>query len=150
MAKRFEFRLDTLLKVRRIREREAKRKVAAQHAVIAQLDWLDEQTTAEISRQQDALLTGQQAGRLDPVELQRGRGWIAHLRRTVSLRHAQREHLQEELLHLQAVLREARTQTRVIEKLRERRWDDYRRVRDRTEQAAADELAQQLHSYQSM
>lgn len=145
MARRFRFRLETLLRVRRTREREAKRNVSAKRAEIARVDLLNQQTAAEITSQQELLLVKQQAGQLDPLALQRGRAWLAHLRRTVAERHVQRTTLVTQLDQLQAILRDARTQTRVLEKLRERRLADYRRDRNRREQAVADELAQQLH-----
>ncbi|HPM24737.1 MAG TPA: flagellar FliJ family protein [Phycisphaerae bacterium] len=147
MARRFQFRLETLLRVRQLREREAKRNVAAQRAEIARLDRLNEQTAEEIARQQEILLQGQQRGVLDPLTLQRGRAWIGHLRRTIAQRHVQRAEMVSRLRELQALWQAARTQARIIEKLRERRWTEYRRTRDRQEQAAADELAQQLHGY---
>ncbi len=170
MARRFRFRLQTLLRVRQLREREAKRKVAAKRAEIARLDRLNEQTMEEIHRQQEWLLSAQApAGReqtetlrrpdaalgvapalrvlLDPLTLQRGRAWIAYLRKTIALRHLQRASLVEELTRLQNNFRAARTQARIIERLRERRWAQYVRDRDRREQTAADELAQQLHGF---
>jgi len=147
MARRFEFRLETLLRVRQLREREAKRKVAAQRAEIARLDRLNRQTAEEISRQQAELLEDQRAGRVDPLTLQRGRAWIAHLRRTIALRQVQRTEMLAQLQQLQAAWHAVRTQARIIEKLRERRWEQYVHERARKEQAASDELAQQLHSY---
>lgn len=148
MARRFEFRLETLLRVRQSREREAKRKVAAQRAALARLDRLNADTMAEMSRHQQALLDDQRAGLLDPLSLQRGRAWIAHLRRTIAERHVQRRELVAQLQQLQAAFQQARTELRIIEKLRERRWSQYVRARDRNEQAAADELAQHLHRYE--
>jgi len=150
MAKRFTFRLQPLLDVRELHEREAKRRVAAKGAEIARLDQLNEQTVREILRQQEYLLAAQQTGQLNPLDLQRGRAWIAHLRKTIGVRQAQKAGLQEELRVLQEQLREARTQTRIIEKLRQRRWNEYADRRDKQEQAAADELAQQLHVRQSL
>lgn len=147
MARRFVFRLETLLRVRRLREREAKRKVAAKHAEIALVDRLNEQTTAEILQGQEALLAGQQQGRLDPLALQRGRAWVAYLRRLIAQRQVQRAELVQQLRKLQAAFQEARTQSRIIEKLRDRRWREYAADRDRQEQAGADELAQQLLGY---
>ena len=146
--KRFEFRLQTLLDVRQLHEREAKRRVAAKNAEIARLDLLNAQTLVEIERQQALLLELQQSGAIDPLTLSRGRAWIAHLRRSTALRQLEKTQLLEQLRDLQAKLRDARTQTRIIEKLRERRWNQYRDDVDRKEQAAADELAQQLHGRQ--
>jgi flagellar export protein FliJ len=144
LAKRFRFRLQTLLEVRQLHEREAKRRVAAKRAEIARVDGVREQTAAEVLRQQDVLLAAQQQGRLDPPTLQRGRAWVAHLRKTIALLQTQRAELSQQLQDLQASLRTARTQTRIIEKLRARRWRTYVHDRDRHEQAAADELARQL------
>ena len=53
MARRFQFRLQTLLRVRQLEEQQAKRKVAARRAEIAQLDHLNRQTADEILRQQE-------------------------------------------------------------------------------------------------
>ncbi len=144
MARRFRFPLQTLLRVRELYEREAKRKVAAQSAEIARVGQLIEQTAAEVIRQQDVLRQRQRDAALDPLDLQRGRAWIAHLRRTIAGLHTQRATLQERLRQLQGEFREARKQRRVIDKLRERRWAEYARDRKQKEQAAADELARQL------
>jgi len=144
MARRFQFRLQTLLKVRQLREREAKRRVAAKRGEIARVDELRRQTSAELTRQQEALLGEQLQGHLDTLALQRGRAWIAHLRKTIVALQARRAALLSELEQLQSELRVARTQTRIIEKLRERRWQAYARARARREQAEADELARQL------
>jgi len=144
VAKRFRFRLDTLLKVRRLREREAKRKVAAKRAEIARLDRLDQQTAQEISRSQAALRQSQQQGSLDLETLVRGRAWIGYLRKTTIERQTLRAALVKELEQFQSEWRQARIQMRILEKLRQRRWDEYVRQRKRREQAEADELAQQL------
>ncbi len=144
MAKRFQFRLQTLLRVRQTREREARRRVGAKRAEIARLDRLDALAAEEIVRAQAALVADQQ-GRIDPLVLQRGRVWIGHVRRAMTLRAAQRTTLQSQLQQLLAELRQARTQTRVLEKLRERRRAEYRRARNRADQTAADEVARQLH-----
>ena len=147
MPKRFVFNLETLLRVRQLREREAKRKVAAQRAELARVEQLIEQTLQAVARQQHELLDGKQQTRLDPPTLQRGRAWIAALRRQLADHHARRAALQDRLRQRQAELRAARTQARIVEKLRERRWAEYVHDRDRRADAAADELAQQLHGH---
>jgi flagellar export protein FliJ len=144
MARRFEFRLQTLLDVRRLREREAKRAFATQQAEIARLDQLNRETTAEIAAQQAALLGAMQAGPLDLMTLQRGRAWIAHLRKTITQRLQQRVAMVQSLESLRGQWTAARTQMRIVEKLRERRWTRYRKDRQRREQTEADELARQL------
>jgi len=146
VARRFNFPLETVLNVRRLHEREAKRKLAAKRAELARLDQLDEATRGEIANRQTEILRAQQTGTVDPRDLSRGWAWIAHLRRTMQQRQQVRERELAELAKLQDAFREARRETRVIEKLRERRWTTYKRDRDRHEQAVADEMAQQLHT----
>jgi flagellar export protein FliJ len=147
MAKRFRFRLDTLLKVRTLRERAAMRRVAAQRAEIARLDLADRQTRDAIAAQHRTLLLHQQTTRVDPTTLQRGRAWIAHLRKTMVLRDIERGKLQQGLGELQDRLRQARTDKRIIEKLRERREQEHVRDQARREQAEAEDLARQLHAF---
>lgn len=149
MAKRFTFRLETLLRVRELREREAKRKVGAKQAEITRLDRLNRQTTDEILRRQDALRE-RQRGSLATDELVRERAWIAHLRRTIGERRTARGELVVQLEELRERMRQARTQKRVIEKLRERRREEYERDRKRREQAESEELAQQLHVFEGV
>jgi flagellar FliJ protein len=147
VAKRFQFRLETLLRVREIREREAKRKVGVKQAEIARVDQLNRLTAEEISQRQNALRAQQGQGVLDPDTLLRERAWIAYLRQTIVERQTFRAGLVRELATLQAELRQARRQKRTIEKLRERRWEEYIKCRKRREQAESDELARQLHTF---
>ncbi len=147
MARRFRFPLETLLRVRQLREREAQRKVAAQQAEIARLDQLNDATSAQIALTQRELLDIQQQPRPSPAELARGRAWVAHLRHTIAQRQAWRAEMVTKLERLQVEFQQARQQTKIIAKLRERRWSEYVRDRQRAEQAATQELAQQLHSF---
>lgn len=146
MARRFQFSLETLLKIRRLREREAQRKVGAQRAAIARLDEADAAGQEEIRRQQGALLNQQEAGGVDARALARGWAWIGAIRREMAQRQLQREDMQRVLAQLQDGWRTARKQTRIIEKLRERRWEEHRHDLQRREQAQMDEVALRLHS----
>ena len=147
MAKRFHFPLETLLKVRRLNEREAKRKVATQQAEIARLNQLNVTTRREISTQQTALLQNQREGLLNPAALSQGRAWIAYLCRTIADRRILQTNMLARLEQRRAEFQAARKQTRIIEKLRERRWGEYIDDRRRREQSETEELAQQLHCY---
>ncbi|MFO0839160.1 MAG: flagellar FliJ family protein [Phycisphaerae bacterium] len=144
MPKRFQFRLQTVLRVREVREREAKRRVGKKWGEIALLDSLDRDTTAEIDARQRQLRLLQDAPRIDSTALVRQRAWIAHLRKTMLERQVVRRRLAEELRELQAQLAAARTQTRMLEKLRERGQTEHRKAIQRFEQAQSDELAQRL------
>lgn len=146
MARRFQFSLQTLLRVRELREREARRRLGAKHAELAQVEGLVESTHRQIAAQQDAQRAAQHVGALDAAQLVRRRTWVAHLRRTLAEQQTHRAQLQRELAQLQAALAEARRQTKTIEKLRERRFEAWKRDASRAEQAQAEELAQQLHA----
>ncbi len=146
MARRFQFRLATVLRVRAVREREAKRRVAEKWAEIARLDALTQQTYAELDARQETLRKTQHAAGLDLQELARQRAWIAHLRKMQWERQNLRRRLLEQLRELQAQLAAARTQTRVIEKLKERNLAAYRAALGKHEQSQSEQLAQHLHA----
>lgn len=145
MAQPFKFRLQTLLRVREVREREAKRKVAAQRAEIARSDQLIVETIREIEQQQNALRERLIQPALNPLDLTRSRAWIAHLRRTLAQRQVQKSAQLAELDQRLETYRQARQQSQVLEKLRERKLAVWQRDRALREQDAADEMAQQLH-----
>ena len=145
MAKRFRFRLETLLRVRRLNEREAKRKVAAKQAEIARIDEVSRQARREILTQAGVLRTEQSREKLNVAALSTRRSWIAHLKRMMLLHKQMRMEREDELKRLAGALSRARTQTQIVEKLRERRWAAYRKQRGRREQSESDELARQLH-----
>lgn len=149
MAKRFHFPLETLLRVRELREREAKRKVGLKQAEIARLDRLDRETAEEILRRQESLRTWQGGG-FTSGDLMRERAWIAYLRRTIYQRQESRRELVKQLDELRKLFLHARTQTRIIDKLRERRWEKYVKDRHRREQSEADDLARTLLGYEGI
>ncbi|MCH7870513.1 MAG: flagellar FliJ family protein [Planctomycetes bacterium] len=146
MAKRFRFRLETLLRIRRLSEREAQRKVAAKQAEIARIDELSRQARREILSQEDELRKRQSGERLNVADLSTRRSWIAHLQRTILLHKHLRGQREDELKKVVAELGRARTQALVVQKLRERRWSEYRKEHDRREQSELDELARQMLS----
>lgn len=146
-AGRFTFRLQTLLRVRELREREARRKLSAKQAEIARIDQWNRETADEVSRIQRRIVECQSATTMDVRELTRQRAWASHLRRTIVERQVARQSLVAQLDALRGELHTARTQTRVIEKLRERRFGEWKRDRALSEQTQMDEVARQLHGH---
>jgi len=146
MAKRFRFRLQTLLRVRELRERQALRAVGAKRAQIARLEQINRQTAEAILEQQREVVREQESGRVDPAELARRRAWIAHLRRTILERDEQIQRYRRELSDLLGAWHEARREKRVLERLRERRFEAWRRDARRAEQTADDEVVRQLQA----
>lgn len=147
MAKQFRFRLQTLLRVRDVREREAKRNVATKRAAIARLAALNQQNAEEILRREGDVRARLAGGALDPAAITRERAFIAHLRRQILERQALRLGLERELAAALDAWRHARMQLRALEKLRERRFEEHRRTQALREQADADEVARNLYAY---
>lgn len=147
MARRFRFRLDTVLRVRALREREARRRFGAKLAEIAAVERLNAETSGEIATRQKRLLASQQGSIVDPRELASGRAWVGYLRRQLAERQAIKSALRSELDALREELRQARAQSRMLERLRERKHSDWKRDVGRQEQTEADELARQLLGY---
>lgn len=145
MAQRFKFRLETVLRVRELREREARRKVGAKMGEIAEIDRQIEMSFQDIQQRQFGLVERQNDALIDPRELIRERAWITHLRRGIAERRGVKAERQRELDTLREELRQARVQTRMLENLRERQLTEHRRAAARREQDAMDEVAQRLH-----
>lgn len=148
--KRFEFRLETLLRVRRLREQDVQRRFGVKLAEIARVDADNRATAREIDQQQEVLRRRQAEPNVEPLELARGRAWIAHLRKTIVQRRILRESLTRELDAIRDQLRKAQTETKSLEKLRDRRLSEYQNVRERREMALIDEVAQQMYARDSI
>src|SRR5262245_41062475 len=146
MARAFHFRLETVLRVRTLRQREAQRKVGAKVAEIAGLNRLIAETAAEIGSRQSQLAIRQGSTRVDPRELAAERAWVNYLRRGQAERLERKAGVSRELDTLLADSRQARMQMLMLEKLRERRQAEWRRETQHREQTDADELARQLLS----
>lgn len=145
MAKRFVFRLETVRRVRELREGEAQRALAAHQAKIAQLEQQNAQAQHEIADHQRQLADQQSYTRVDPRELAAGRGYIAHLRTAILIREQQIAEMATELDRLRDVWRGARQQLEIINKLRERRIGAHTKLVQKAEQRDMDEVAQRLH-----
>lgn len=144
MAQRFRFRLESVLRVREIREREALRKFGAAQAEIALLDRVSREIAEQVAREQGALLAAQSDGRIDTAALTRQRAWIAHLRRTLHERSLARLEMVRRLDALRTAFQRARTDRRALQLLRERRFAAHAREQNRRDQLETDELARNV------
>ncbi len=140
MAKRFTFRFDTMLKVRRQREDQHKRVVAGRLRQITQvheqIGAIDRQIQDEIG----AVRAGQEAGTIDIQQVMRHRSWLSHLHRGSLEAEGRLRFLEARLAQERAVLTEAVKQRRILDKLKERQWRRYRQEEDRRETRESDEL----------
>lgn len=140
MAKRFVFRFDTMLKIRRQREDEQKRVVANRLRQIVQTREQIAAINRQISEQIEAIRRGQQAGRIDIHQVQKDRHWLGHLHKAALEAEARLRFLEARLAQERAVLAEAVKQRRILDKLKEQQWRRFQQEQDRLEMRQSDEL----------
>jgi flagellar FliJ protein len=140
MAKRFVFRFETMLKIRRQREDEHKRIVASRireiNRVRDQMASLDRQIRDELA----AIRAGQSPGTIDMQQVIRHRHWLGRLHKGVLDSQARLRFLEAHLAQERAALAEAAKDRRVLEKLKERQCERHRKEQDRLETRSADDL----------
>ncbi|HOA72557.1 MAG TPA: flagellar export protein FliJ [Phycisphaerae bacterium] len=140
MAKRFRFRFETLLKLRRQREDEHKRIVGERLAQIAavreEISRLEQLTRSGV----DSVRMFQQAGRIDLQQTMAHRGWIVHLQKASLEAQARLAALEARLAQERAALAEAAKQRRILEKLEERQAHRHELEMRRAEVRTADDL----------
>ncbi len=148
MAKRFRFNLETVLKIRQQREDAAKRVVAARLRQIAEVEGEIAGLQTQIRLEIDAFRRSHAQGRIDVTRITRHRHWLIQLDQGVLIARHRMSELQQELARERAVLTEARKQVRVLEKLKERRYQRYRKELARAEARENDEIGNVLHMRQ--
>ena len=141
MAKRFRFRLQPLLDLRKRREAQQQRIVALRLAQLAQLcdrlSQLHHNVTATIaSARRDRQVEG-----LDINTALQEQRWRYHLKRTIARQESAIEQAQSALRDERAELARRATQHKAIERLKERRLAEHNTAVTRSEQAEADEIA---------
>jgi flagellar FliJ protein len=145
MAKRFEFRLQTVLRIRKQDEDACKRVVADRlrriKAVHSEVVALQGQMADEIRafRQTHAV------GRLDMRQVMQHRHWLIHLQQGVLMANSRLAELQRQLEQDRIALTEARKRVRVLEKLKERQHERYRHELNRMEARENDEIGNTLY-----
>ncbi len=140
MAKRFTFRLETLLHVRRLREDERKRVVAARLRDIRTLQDRRRFLHEEVDRQTLSIRDSLRRQHADVDRLKLGRYWILRLRRGALETDAQIASQRAILAQERASLAEARKEAKVLSRLRERQQEAYMAGVNRREQLELDEM----------
>lgn len=141
MARRFVFKLETLLKLRRQREEQQKRVVAERLRQIAQIRREIAMLDRQIAEQIAAMRGDAGQMRLDVMALARGRLWLSHLQRGRLDADGHLRALEARLAQERAVLSHASKEKKIVEKLKERQYLRYRSDLERQETLAGDELA---------
>jgi flagellar export protein FliJ len=140
MAKQYAFRLEPLLKLRRQREDEKKLAVAGRLREIGSLEGRRQTLLGEIQGQTQAMRTWLSGGRLEVNDLRLGRHWLLRLQRGVLETEAQISTQRAFLAQERTELAEARKDTKVLERLKERRRAEYLALLNRREQIELDDL----------
>ena len=140
MASKDVFRFETLLKLRRQKEDEAKRAVAARIGQIRDLErrQLALQNRIEQQATRSRFSLSEESLNLDDLRL--GRHWMARLRQGLLQAEAEMRTQRAILASERTRLAEASTDRKVLSRLKERRLDQYFAEQERREQAAADEM----------
>lgn len=141
MAKRFVFRLETLLKIRRQREDRQKRVVAERLRQISRIQGEIASFERQIGRQIDAMRVDASGSSLDVQNLVRNRHWLSHLQRGRLEADGHLRLLEARLAQERAVLANAAKEKKILEKLKEHQQTRYAKELDYREQAASDELS---------
>jgi len=141
MAKRFTFRFDTMLKIRKQREDQRKRVVADRLREIGRIQDRMASLHAQIENEVQAIRTGQEPGTIDLQQAMRHRYWLGHLHKNSLEIEARLRYHEAQLAQERAALAEAAKQRRILEKLKERQWNRYLQEEDKRETMEADEMS---------
>ncbi|MCG3137972.1 MAG: hypothetical protein HJJLKODD_01828 [Phycisphaerae bacterium] len=141
MAKRFRFRLEPVLRVRRMKEETQQRQLATQVRELVRREsratLLQQQIVGEVEQFHGGTLVGV----LDVQLIARRRYWINHLQRQLMDERHLIGQQQQVVERERQKLAEAAREVQVLEKLEEKARQRYQQQLDRAEQADADEMA---------
>jgi flagellar protein FliJ len=120
LARRFQFRYEAMLKLRRQREDQHKRIVSERLAQIAQVKEELSRLEGLTGEGMNTIRAVQQAGRIDLQQVMAQKGWVAHLHKAALEAQARMGTLEARLAQERSALAEAAKQRRILEKLKER------------------------------
>ena len=140
MAASFVFRFETLLALRKQREDEKKRVVAARLRTIADVRQRQDNLRNAVELQSEALRAALRESSVDVDQLRWGRHWLTHLRRGVLESEAELTGHRAMLAQERSLLVEARKDSEAIARLKERRREAFLAEAARRERIEADDL----------
>ena len=145
MAKRFRFRLEPVLRIRRQEADQAKRVVAESLRTISKIQREIGLLQDRIDQQVAAMRAGPLVGTLDVGQVSRHRHWLSHLQRGVLDAMTRVRQLQAQLARERALLAEATKKVKVLETLRRKQEQRYHYELQRREAVEADEMSTQRY-----
>ena len=147
MAKRFTFRIEPVLKLRRQRERMALRKLAEARGHMAEIEGRIRALQVQMRRQNDLVRQGVLTGTVDVEYMSRYRLHVMALHRALI---EQAHGLKAAAVHMQEVRTEvmaAVKDRKVLSRLKEKLQDRHRRRQDHLESLQADERSTSRHNH---
>ena len=143
MTKTFEFRLEKVLELRRLKEDVAQREFAAAQKAVAEQN----QTILGLMSNEDEVKKGLRAAQQPSIDVERLRlaaGCLAALEQRMRREYDALQGLVRVEIEKRRQLTEARKDVRVLERFRETQVRRYRLDLDRTERKFLDEVGQNL------
>jgi flagellar FliJ protein len=140
MAKRFQFRFETMLQIRQQREDQQKRVVAARNREIVQVQERLAGLERQIHEETAAIRDGQNSGAVDIQQLMRHRHWLGHLHKAVLDAQSELRTLEAKLAQERLELAEAMKQRKILAKLKERQQERHMQEQQRRETRENDEM----------
>lgn len=141
MAARSRFRLQPVLRLREYREDEAKRRLGALRRELSGIEDRLRTAVNQAARHTEALRMVQGPGPVNTVELAQHRHWLARLNRIILETQAERRAMEAQVAQARADLDVATRERKVLQKLKDRQMDRYRKFVTRTEQREMDDLS---------
>ena len=142
MAK-FQFQLETLRKIRKAHRDEVRAKLADAYQAVQILEEQQQAVLGEIEATQQQQRTAKQTGTTDLNGLLEGQRYQNVLRAQLSTLQEQGKQLEAEVEKRRMVVVEADRAVRVLDRLEERKRDQYEQERQRRELKTLDETAVQ-------
>jgi flagellar FliJ protein len=142
--KRFRFRLESLLEIKKRAEEEIKKKLALKNAEIlnAKRDQQELETRLASFFAEEKL---QRLRVLDPVTLRFSISYRTQLQKDIGQKKQQVEKLSAEKENIRVLLTEAKKETRVLEILKEKKLAQWKKEYKMEEQEFVDDVSQKGH-----
>lgn len=139
--KKFRFRLETVLKLRRLAEDQKKRAVGELLTEIHEHQRVAVEFDAAVAAAGRELKQRHARGHIDLAWLSNYQSYVGHIRKNVAEKIEIVSQLQQKLVEARRELAEAAKQTKILEKLREKRKERYDDELNRLEVSEQDDIA---------
>ena len=143
MAKGFHFRLEKLLELRRRKEEQAQREVAAANQAVAERNRIILGLMSEEDAAKDEL-RAMQARAIDVGRLRRAGEYLSSLERLLQREYESLQELVKAEMEKRTLLAEAHRGVRVLERFHDRKLQLHRLEIDREERKVLDEIGRNL------